>query len=71
MNFAEKTTKLLEIQGRSKAWLADKLGISKQMLQYKLNNNVFDYSEHATVKDALGIESIKEYWDVMEPKVGE
>lgn len=43
-------------QGRQKTWLADKLGITKQVLNYKFTNNSFTAEELITLGKLLNID---------------
>lgn len=45
IKFSEKINIALKEQGRSKAWLADKLGIHQQSMYKKMRENTFSISD--------------------------
>lgn len=62
MNVAEYILEILEKQERPKAWLAEKINITKQTIQYKFNNNSFTAEELIKIAKVLNInlEELKE-----------
>jgi hypothetical protein len=43
-------------QGREKIWLAEKLGITKQVLNYKFSNNSFTAEELVSLGNLLNMD---------------
>lgn len=54
MNTSQKVEFALKDQGRSKTWLAEKLGISRPTLYQKLKDNFWSVNEIITL-NRLGI----------------
>ena len=62
MKVADYILGILNSQERQKSWLADKVNISKQAMNYKFKNNSFTAEELLTVSEVLNIkfEELKE-----------
>lgn len=56
MTVSEYIEQTITEQGRQKTWLADKLGITKQVLNYKFTNNRFTAEELITLGKLLSID---------------
>lgn len=56
MNIAEYIEQVLKDQRREKIWLADKLNITKQIMNYRFKNNNFSANELMTISKELGID---------------
>jgi len=55
MKVADYILKILNSQERQKSWLADKVNISKQAMNYKFKNNSFTAEELFEVARVLNI----------------
>lgn len=55
MTVAEHIICSLEYRGATKQWLADKIGITKQTMNYKLKNNSFTAEELLQIARVLEI----------------
>lgn len=55
MTFTQKIEKALSEQGRTKAWLASKLGIQRTSLSAKLKNNTYSIADIFYISSLLGI----------------
>lgn len=56
MTVSEYIEQTITEQGRQKTWLAEKLGITKQVLNYKFTNNSFTAEELITLGKLLSID---------------
>jgi len=56
-SFSEKIEIALSEQGRTKTWLAEKLGIHQQAIYKKLKSNTFSIAEIYLVSDLLNLKS--------------
>jgi len=55
MKIADYILEVLNSQERAKSWLADKINISKQAINYKFKNNSFTAEELIDVSEVLNI----------------
>ena len=55
MKVADYILEILNSQERAKSWLADKVNISKQAINYKFKNNSFTAEELLSVSEVLNI----------------
>jgi len=55
MKVAEYILEILNSQERQKSWLADKVNISKQAMNYKFKNNSFTAEELFEITKVLNI----------------
>jgi len=55
MKVADYILKILNSQERQKSWLADKVNISKQAINYKFKNNSFTAEELFEITKVLNI----------------
>ena len=56
LTVAEYITQIITEQGRQKTWLADNLGITKQVLNYKFASNSFTAEELINIGKLLSID---------------
>jgi DNA-binding XRE family transcriptional regulator len=64
MTIAEHILQVLKSQERSKPWLADKIGITRQTIQYKFKSNSFTAEELIQISRVLNI-NLEELKDKM------
>lgn len=55
MTISEHITQTLKQQGRTKVWLAEQLGVTKQVMNYKLTNNRITADELVSIGKLLGM----------------
>ena len=55
MTFSDKVNKALKEQGRTKVWLADKLGIKSTSLITKIKNNTYSIADIFYISSLLEI----------------
>jgi len=60
MKISDYILEVLNSQERQKSWLAEKIGISKQAINYKFKNNSFTAEELIDVSEVLNID-LKEF----------
>lgn len=56
MTFSDKINKALKEQGRTKVWLAAKLGVKDTSLITKIKNNTYSIADIYYISSLLGIQ---------------
>ena len=56
LNIGKITTNLIQEQGRTKVWVADKIGVNYKTFVDKLKNDRFDAKELIRLSEVIGLD---------------